>query len=174
MHLPSYAYASFATNGDFTSQLGFLVLLSNKFNKSQILDYSSCKSKRVVHSIMGGYIYAFADGFDRAFIIRHDLKIIFRRKIPIMMLTGSNQMFNVITKASTCSERLLMIYISATRQVYNEEEISNVGLVLSDHNVADDLINVKHCPALEYFIRTRTDKNPVQQWITRTTSCSSF
>ena len=47
------------------------------------------------------------------------------------MLTGSLQMFDVITKASYTSEKRLMIDVAATREAYGRDEISNVGLVSS-------------------------------------------
>ena len=83
LHIRVYADASFGTIGDFTSQIGFIISLCNKNNQSHILDYSSRKSKRVVRSILGADLYAFSDGFDAAYMIRHDLQVLFRRKIPL-------------------------------------------------------------------------------------------
>ena len=101
LHLRVYAEASFAGNDDLSSQLGFIILLCDKENRSDVLDYSSRKSRRVVRSIHGGEVYAFADGFDRAYILRHDLQMIFKKKIPLHVFTDSLQMFDLITKGST-------------------------------------------------------------------------
>lgn len=171
LHVRVYADASFAGNDYLSSQLGFIVLLCDKHDYEHILDYSSKKSKRVVRSILGGEVYAFADGFERAFMLRHDLQTIYRKKIPLHILTDSLQMFDVITKASSTTERRLMIYIEAARESYNREEISNVGLVLSENNIADSL--TKPNKALEKLLATGIDDNPVQQWIirTKTSSC---
>ena len=84
-----YTDASFSGNDDLSSQLGFLILLCDSSNRAHILDYLSRKSKRVVRSILGGEVYAFASGFDRAFILRHDLETIFRMKISLHMLIDS-------------------------------------------------------------------------------------
>ncbi|CDF40899.1 unnamed protein product [Chondrus crispus] len=116
---------------------------------------------------MAGEIYAFAEGFDDVFAIRHTLEKLYKRKIPITMLTDSKQMFDVITKASHTAEKRLMIDIAASREAYNKHEISNVGLVLSEHNIADGLTKVNRCKALEEVVKTGFDKNPVQQWIFR-------
>lgn len=173
LHLRVYTDASFAGNDDLSSQLGFITLLCDKDDNTHILEYSSRKSKRVVRSILGGEVYAFADGFDRAFMIRHDLQMIYNMEIPLHILTDSLQMVDVITKASSKTERRLMIDIAAAREAYNREEISNVGLVSSDDNIADALTKENSNDALDKLIRTGLDKTPVQQWIIRTNTSST-
>lgn len=44
--------ASFETDDDLTSQLGFVILLTNNFDSANILHYSSVKSKRVTRSVL--------------------------------------------------------------------------------------------------------------------------
>ena len=53
--------------------LEFIILLCDASNRAHILDYSRRNSESVVRSILGGEIYAFADAFDRSFMLRHDL-----------------------------------------------------------------------------------------------------
>ena len=89
LNMRVYTDASFAGNDNLSSQLGFVILLCDSSDRAHILEYSSRKSKRVVRSILGGEVYAFASGFDRVFILRHDLETIFRMKIPLHMLTDS-------------------------------------------------------------------------------------
>ncbi|CDF36780.1 unnamed protein product [Chondrus crispus] len=134
-----YADAAFGTNLDCTSQLGYVIMLFDANNAAHIIDFSSKKSRRVVRSIMGGEIFALADGFDRAFMLGHDLERMYDRKIPLYVLTDSKQVFDTITKASKTTERRLLIDIAAARQAYNRQEISNIGLVASEDMVADGL-----------------------------------
>lgn len=155
----------FATNDDLSSQLGFVVLLCDASDRCHILDFSSRKSKRVVRSILGGEVYAFSDGFDGAFMLRHDLQVIYKKAIPLQMFTDSLQMFDVITKASSTTERRLMIDIAATRESYNRQEISNVGLVSGEDNMADALTKTNPNHALRDVMDTGYDKTPVKQWI---------
>ena len=84
-------------------------------------------------------MYAFAAGFDRAYILRHDLQMIFKKRIPLHMFMDSLQIFDVIMKGSSTTERQLMIDIAYARQFYNRDEISHVGLVSSENNLADGL-----------------------------------
>ena len=80
-------------------------------------------------------------------MLRHDLETIYEMEILLQMRTDSLQMFDVVTKASSTTERRLMIDIAAARESYNREEISNVGLIMSEHNIADGLTKeqMKRC-----------------------------
>ena len=159
LHLRVYTDASFGTNDDLTSQLGFLVLLCDKEENCHILDLASKKCKRVVCFTLGVEGYAFTEGFDSAYMIRHDLEHMYGKFIPLQMRTDSKQMFAVVAKASSTSERRLMIDIAAAREAYNANEISNVCLVRAEHNPADGLTKVKFCKALDAILRTGMDKN---------------
>ena len=173
-HLRVYTDASFAGNDDLSSQLGFIILLCDSLNLAHILGYSNRKSKRVVRSILGGEVYAFASGFDRAFMLKHDLETIYRTKIPLHMLTDSLQMFDVITKGSSTTEKRLMIDIASARECYTRHEISHVGLVASEHNIADGLTKETPNNILENLLSSSYDRNPVKKWIHRTQPSSSI
>ena len=69
LRIKVYADSSFANNKDNSSQIGYIILLVDKFNTCNILNYSSRKSRRVTRSVFGGELYAFADAFDRAYIL---------------------------------------------------------------------------------------------------------
>lgn len=167
LRLKVYADASFASNDDGSSQLGYIILLCDDRGACHVLSYSSKKSRRVVRSIMAGEVYAFANAFDEAFVIKHDLERIYHQHVPLIMLTDSKQLFDVITRASHPTEKRLMIDVAAAREAYNNQEISNVGLLKSEHNAADGLTKPHHCTALERIMSTGEDNNPVQQWIIR-------
>ena len=111
LRLKMYADAAFATNDDLSSQQGYIILLTDNSGRAHVLDYSSKKSKRVVRSIMGGEVYAFADGFDRSFVIRKDLEKMLNIKIPLHCYTDSKQLFDSITKGQQTTEKRLMIDI---------------------------------------------------------------
>lgn len=158
-----YTDASPANNDDLSSQLGFIALLCDNNDYAHILDYSSKKSKRAVRFIHGGDVYAFADGLERAFMLRQELKTVYNRITPLQILTDSLQMFDVNTKASPTTERRLMIDIVAVREAYKLQEISNVRLVHSEHKSADGTTKIKLKKALEELLKAGMDTNPVQR-----------
>lgn len=170
MRMVIFCDSSFANNFDSSTQLGFVILLTDRTRRVNWLHYSSYKSKRIVRSVLGGETYAFADGFDFGFTLRHDLQRITGRKIPITMLTDSQSLFNVIVKASSTTERRLMIDIRATREAYMRGEISDVGWILSTDNIADAFTKLTPCKALDDLMSTGRLDLRVQQWVIRTGS----
>lgn len=91
----------------------------------------SKKSKRVVGSIMGGEVNAFVDSFDKLYILKRDLERLLNCKLSLHMTTDPKRLFNVMTKGQQPTEKRLIIDISAARETYKLQEISQVGLVRS-------------------------------------------
>lgn len=172
LHIKAFADSSFANNG-LHSQLGYIIMLCDK-KKGHILSYSSKKSRRVVRSVMGGEVYAFADAFDAAYATQKDLELMLNRRIPLQMFTDSKSLFDVITKCSITAEKRLMIDITSVRNAFNAHEISNVGLVRSENNPADAFTKVTKCPALEMILEANHCNFPVEQWVYRLSSSKDF
>lgn len=96
-HIRVYADASYATSDDLTSQLGYLILLHDRYHNCHILEYASRKSRRVVRSIMGSEVYAFMDAFDLAVVVRKDLEMMMGTNLEITMWTDCKQLFDAVT-----------------------------------------------------------------------------
>ena len=161
--IKGFADSSFANNLDNTSQIGFIILLCDK-TKCHILHYASKKSKRVVRSVLVGEVYAFADCYDFAYTLRLELEKIHNRHIPLQLFTDSKSLFDVITQCKSMAEKRLMIDIQSVRNGFDENEISNVGLVASENNPADAMTKAKKCPALLQVLDTQDPNFPVKQW----------
>lgn len=166
--LRAYADASFASNDDMTSQLGYLILLCDEDNNCNIIEFVSKKSKRVVRSIMGGELYAFTDAFDAAFILVQDLRRGMNQDIPIFMFTDSKQVFDIMTRGKRPMEKRLAIDVAAACNAYRRFEIERVGLVRGEDNPADALSKIHHNGMLHKLIENNKDETPVQEWIVRT------
>ena len=69
----------------------------------------------------------------------------------------------MITKDSSTTEKGLTIDIASARECYNRQEISNVGLVASEHNIADGLTKETPNNALENLMSSGYDHNPVKK-----------
>lgn len=83
-----------------------------------MLDYSSEKARRVVHSIMGGETLALSEGFDVVFSLARDLSRVYNRRVSIRVYTDSQQLFDTVSKGKRTTERSLMIDVAAIRQAY--------------------------------------------------------
>lgn len=100
--------------------------------------YNSCKSSRVECSVLGQGQYAFADAYDFAYFLRHDLAKIFGICFPLLLLTDSMSLFHLLILKSTASiDKGLMIDVVALQETYGRNNITNVAWRQSQHNFAD-------------------------------------
>jgi hypothetical protein len=97
LRIVAYSDASFANNADLSSQLGFVIFLSDASRKCNVINYRSCKSHRVTRSVLRGEILAFADAFDCAYTLRKDIGKMLGHKLPLSLLTDSKSLFDIIT-----------------------------------------------------------------------------
>lgn len=163
----AYADASFATNADHSSQVGYIILLCDSSGGAHVLSFSSRKSRRVVRSAIAGEVFAFTACLDEAFTLRYDLEQLYNCRIPLNIFTDSKQLFDVVTRASHPTEKRLLIDVAAAREAYNRGDLSNVGLVAGKHNMADGFTKPKLNDALERFLDAGVDATPVDQWVLR-------
>lgn len=112
--------SSFANNADMSTQLVYIILLTDGSGNENIMHYASYKSKRVVRPEPGGESHAFADAFDAAYSIRNELKRILRKEIHLTMLTDSMSLFKVLINSSVMSEKRLMIDVARHGKPTNE------------------------------------------------------
>lgn len=168
IHIKAFSDSSFANNIDLSSQLGFIILLCDKFDNCNVIYYSSHKSRRIVRSVLGGEIYAFADAFDVAYIIKRDLEIILDQQTRLQMFTDSKSLFDIITKCTSMTEKRLLIDVKAVREAYEKFEVSDVGFVRSENNPADSFTKMRPNDALNRILHFNKSDFKIDQWIVRT------
>ena len=61
---------SFVNNKDLSSQIGFIIVLTDHNQDINILYWSSIKCKQVTHSVLVSKLYALAYGFDITAVIK--------------------------------------------------------------------------------------------------------
>jgi hypothetical protein len=84
---------------------------------------------------------ALAEAFDIAYALKYDIEMITSYKIPILVLTDSLSLFDVITKASKTAEKRLMIDLSVLKQAY-DRRVETIVFVRTEHNPAEMLTKV--------------------------------
>ena len=62
--------ASFANNRDLLSQIGFIIVLTDRNQDVNILHWSLIKYKRVTRSILASKLYALAHSFNITAVIK--------------------------------------------------------------------------------------------------------
>lgn len=112
---------------DLSTLFRYIILLCDDSEKANVLHYSSYKSKRIVRSVLGGEVHAFADAYDATFTIRNDLKRLLKRDSKLTVLTDSMSLFKVVINSSTMTEARLMIDIPAAREAYEANVTDHIG-----------------------------------------------
>jgi len=117
---------SFINNKDFSSQLGYKIIITNEFTgendfiiHSNLIHWSLTKSKHITRSVLASEIYRIVGGVDMAIIIGTTLKIIIDRLelpiIPTIVYTDSYSLYKCLVKLGTIKEKRLIIDIMALR-----------------------------------------------------------
>jgi hypothetical protein len=128
---------SFANNKDFSSQLGYEIIIANESTGENdftiygnLIHWSSTKSKRVTRSVLASEIYGMVSGVDSAIAIGTTLKMITDRlklpTIPIIVCTDSYSLYECLVKLGTTKEKRLIIDIIALRQSYERRELFEI------------------------------------------------
>lgn len=86
-----------------------MIPLADKMWRGNILHFRGYKYKRIVRYVLGGLTYAFADGFDTAYILKYDLEDILPIRIHMTILTDSESLFRVIINSSVTTEKRLKV-----------------------------------------------------------------
>ncbi|MEM1283154.1 MAG: reverse transcriptase domain-containing protein [Chlamydiota bacterium] len=167
LYIKVYSDASFANNPNLSSQLGYIVLLCDKFERCNILHFTSYKSRRIVRSVLGAEVYAMADAFDYAFTLKQDLEIILNQKVPLRIITDSKSLFDIITKNSSSIEKRLMIDIKSVRHGYESMEISDIGFARSTCNPADAFTKITVNEPLTRIVKHGKADMEVERWVVR-------
>jgi hypothetical protein len=123
----------------------------------------------VTRSVLGSETMALADAFDMAYALKHDIETIVKQNVPIVILTDSLSLFDVITKAATTitkatttAEKRLMIDLCVVKQAHERSEVETIGFVRSKYNYADVLTKITRCSILERILSTTNLLHPVE------------
>ena len=147
------------------SQIGYIILLVDAENKCHVLDFKSQNNKRVTRSILGAEVCAFAEAFDRAYLLKRDLEAILQQYIPLSMMTDSKSLFDVIIKCSDTTEKSLLIDLFAVREGYRRQDISNIGHIRSEFNPADSFTKLTSSAVLDSVLTDNMLQHPIAKWV---------
>lgn len=167
LRIIGFADASFAKNHDLSTQLGDICFLSDAAQNSVPINFKSYKSKRVVRSATAGEVIAFSDLFDVAATLADELGEILCRKIPLLLLTDSKSLFDVISKGLRTSEKRTMLDLAAAREGFREKVISEIGFARSNYNLAAGLTKSMAQSSLREAVSFGSLTATPEQWFIR-------
>jgi hypothetical protein len=108
---------------------------------------------------------AFADTFDDAFSLKSDLASILGKTIPLLILTDSKPLFDVMVCSKYTTEKRLMIDISAAREGFNRHDITNICLISSEDNIADSMTKLSSNNALHRLLLHHVLDHKILQYV---------
>ena len=131
LRLVVFIDSSFANNKDYSSQIGYVIVLAND-DHCNLLHWSSIKCRRVTRSVIALELYAIGHGFDYACVLKHTLDSILCTSIPLTICINSFSLYECLVKLGTTHEKRLMIDLMAIRQAYKRQEIAEVIWIKGD------------------------------------------
>lgn len=134
-------------------------------NHCCILQYSSHKARRATRSSLAEETFALSNTFDHSYLLKHDLQQILGMHEPILMLTDSNLLFDVITGNRYTTEARLVVDIAAVCEAYNQRIISNIALTDLAYNIADPLIKIVYSPPLKKVMTTSYLNHTIRKYV---------
>jgi hypothetical protein len=160
--------ASFANNKDLSSQIGYVIVMTDATKKANIIHWSSIKCKRVTRSVLASELYGTAHGFDIGVAIKSTVDKILQINLPLVLCTDSKSLYDCLVRLGTTQEKRLMIDVMSLRQAYERRQITEIKWIDGEANPADAMTKSKPCTALQRLIDTnQIDPQPVG-WVERT------
>ena len=123
--------------------------------------------KKISRSDLSAEANAFADLYDGTYAPRSQMEHALSRALPMHVLTGSKSLYDVVSKVSNASEKRLMLDIHVAQHAYKLHEISNIGFVRGNHNLADGLTKASMHGAQYRLITIERHEIEAEQWIVR-------
>jgi len=168
LKLLAFTDASFANNKDLSSQIGYVLVLSDGSNKANIIHWSSIKCKRVTRSVLASELYGMTHGFDIGTAIKSTLDKVLQVNIPLVLCTDSKSLYDCLVRLGTTQEKRLMIDVMCLRQSYERRQIAEVKWIDGETNPADAMTKGKPCTALSQLIDTNQVELQAVGWVERT------
>jgi hypothetical protein len=140
--LVCYSDASFGGNIDHSSQIAGIVMLVDQEQNAHVLTWFSRKSARVTVSVLTAETLSMVSTVDIAYALRLQLQAM-GLAFELDVLTDSKQLYQTLEGHGSVREKRLMLDVAALRQMFRKKEITRLGFVRSEYNLADRLTKLK-------------------------------
>ena len=127
LNIKLYSDATFNNLLNGSSQGGFIILLSNKYNNVAPIAWSSIKLKRVARSTIAAETLALSDGCDTSFFVASLTKeMIFMKQyndINIEAFSDNRLLYETLHTTKPILEKHLRVEIAALREMHEKNEL---------------------------------------------------
>ena len=116
----------FVNNRDFSSQIDYVICLTDKTDTANLIHWTSIKCKRIIKSVLTSELYAMDHVFDIEAVIKTTIEKILGIHILLILYIDSKSLYDCLIRLRTINEKKLMIDIMNFRQFYERREITEV------------------------------------------------
>ena len=175
LQLVVFTDAAFANNRDGSSQIGFVLVLTDG-KLADIVHWSSVKCRRITRSILAAELFAVMLGFDASAVIRSTLELFGNKKgegpmgtgkIPLILATDPKSLYECLIKLGTTTEKRLMVDVMLLRQAYERRLVTEVVWIEGKDNVADAMTKSNAGNALTRLVNTNAMIMARNGWVDR-------
>jgi hypothetical protein len=148
--LYAFSDASFATNADLTSQLGFVIAAVDQNGSACIVHFASRKCHRVTRSVLAAELYAAVLAADEAIALKCRWEEVFGFSVRLILAVDAKTLYDALVNLGQLSEKRLQIDVAATRDAFRTNIINGIAWIPGDQNPADGLTrgHGRECPGL--------------------------
>ena len=100
---------SFANNKDFSSQIGYIIVLTDIKLNGNIVYWSLIKCKYITRSVLVSELYSMAHGFDIGAAIKLTINLVLNIIIPLIICTNLKSLYNCLVRLNTTQKKRLII-----------------------------------------------------------------
>ena len=89
---------SFANNTNNTSQIGFIIAITNNSSSVNIIHWSSIKYKKVTYLVLASELYAMAYKFDYSAVLKSTIEKILQVELLLILYTDFKSLYKYLIK----------------------------------------------------------------------------
>jgi hypothetical protein len=170
LRLVLFTNSFFANNRDSSSQIDYVICLSDSINTTNILHWFSIKCKRITRSVLTAELFAMVHDFDVDSVLKATLTKMLRILISLILIIDSKFLYDCLVRLEITVEKRLMMNVMTLRQCYERREITEIKWVHEANNSADFMTKFKSSSALRTVIDINQINLDTTEWVERATA----
>jgi hypothetical protein len=167
LRLMIFTNSFFANKRDFSSQIDYVICLSNSTNTTNILHWFSVKCKRVTRSVLAIELFAMIHDFDVDSVLKVTLTKMIDTLVSLILIIDSKSLYDCLIWLNITVEKRLTIDVMILRQCYERREIIEMKWVHETNNSVDSMTKIKSLLALRTMIDINQINLNIIEWVER-------
>jgi hypothetical protein len=156
-------------NRDLSSQIDYVICLTDSINTINILHWSLIKCKRITRSVLAAELFAMIHDFDVNSILKAILMKMLNTFISLILVIDSKSLYDYLVRLDIIVKKRLMMNVMIFKQSYEKREIIEIKWIHESNNFVDSMTKSKSFSALKTIIDINRINLDTIEWVKRTT-----